>query len=110
MNFVTDVIQDDVAVIRGDGRMNMLAASSLRRTIQSAMNTGASKLVLDLSKVEFLDTTSLGSIVAGMKAARDIGGDLRITGSGPQPALLLEMSRLNRILLSSADAQSAYSV
>ena len=109
MRFVTDVIHNDVAVIRGNGRMNMLAAASLRKSIQSAMNTGASKLVLDLSGVDFLDTTSLGSIVAGMKAARKAGGDLRITVPGPQPALLLEMSRLNRVLLSSADPQSAYS-
>jgi anti-sigma B factor antagonist len=109
MNFVTDVLHDDVAVIRGDGRMNMLAASGLRRTIQSAMSKGASRLVLDLSAVEFLDTTSLGSIVAGMKAARDAGGDLRITAPRPQPALLLEMSRLNQVLLSSVDARSAYS-
>jgi anti-sigma B factor antagonist len=110
MHFVTDVIHNGVAVIRGNGRLNMLAAASLRRTISSAMSTGASKLVLDLSGVDYLDTTSLGSIVAGMKAARAAGGDLRITVPGPQPALVLEMSRVNRVLLSSTDPQSAFSV
>ncbi|WP_108250043.1 STAS domain-containing protein [Planctomonas deserti] len=108
MYFPTDLLTSDVAVIRGTGRLNMLTASRLDRTVRSVLRQGRSKIVLDLSAVEFLDSTGLGAMIAGLKAARAQGGDLRLVGPGPQPSMVLTMSHLDRILTPRRDVHTAY--
>jgi anti-anti-sigma factor len=108
MDFPIDVIDHDVAVIRATGRLNMLTAARLKRTVLSVLDQGGAKVVLDLSAVEFLDSTGLGAIIAGMKAARIEGGDLRLVAPGPQPSLVLTLSNLDRAIPSYLDVHSAY--
>ena len=108
MFFPTDVIHHDVAVIRGNGRLNMLTASRLDRTVKNVMDRGSTRIVLDLSRVEFLDSTGLGAIISGMKAARAKGGDLRLVAPGPQPTLVLTMTHLDRVLQPYRDVESAF--
>jgi anti-sigma B factor antagonist len=108
MYFPTDVIHQDVAVIRGNGRLNMLTAARLNRTVENVMDQGRTKIVLDLSRVESLDSTGLGAIIAGMKAARAEGGDLPLVAPGPQPTLVLTMTHLDRVLQPYRNVESAY--
>ena len=107
--FPSDVIDHDVAVIRASGRLNMLAAARLAWTVRSILNEGRSRIVLDLSAVDFLDSTGLGAVIGGMKAARAAGGDLRLVAPGEQPSLVLALTQLNRVMPSYPDVDSAYS-
>jgi len=108
MYFPTDVIPGDIVAIRANGRLNMLTAPRLARTIRFTMDGGVSRIVLDLSAVESLDSSAVGAIIAGMKAARAEGGDLRLVAPGPQPTLVLEMTHLDRVLLSFASVDAAW--
>jgi anti-sigma B factor antagonist len=106
MCFPIDV-RHGIAVITAHGRLNLLRAPGMERSIRLSLDQGATKIVVDLSRVKFLDLTALGRILAGMKLARSRGCDLRLAAAGPQPSLILEMTRLNRVLLSFADVKAA---
>ncbi len=108
MYFPTEVIAPDVAVIRGTGRLNLLTAPQLDRTVRSVLGQGRSKIVLDLSEVEFLDPTGLGAVIAARNAARAQGGDLRLVGPGPQPSLVLTTTHMDRVLAPHPDVHTAY--
>ena len=78
MNIVRDDATEGVAVLRCDGRLNMVAAPALRSAIEHAVDGGAPRVVVDLAGAGFVDSSGLGALIAGLKKARQAGGDLRI--------------------------------
>ncbi len=85
-------------VLRPEGRLNMVAASDVKRAVAHAVDEGESRLVVDLGGTTFLDSSGLGSLVAGLKTARQAGGDLRIAGANDQALLVLRLTNLDRVL------------
>jgi anti-sigma B factor antagonist len=85
-------------VIRCEGRLNMVAVPRLRAAIESAVEQGQPRLVVDLSATTFIDSSGLGALVAGLKRARQAGGDLRIAGGGEQVHMVLGLTNLDRVL------------
>jgi len=53
---------------------------------------------VDLSSTEFMDSSGLGALVAGLKTARQAGGDLRIASPSAQVQTVLSLTNLDRVL------------
>jgi anti-sigma B factor antagonist len=85
-------------VLRPEGKLNMVAAPQLRQHIANAVGNGQTRLVIDLSATEFIDSSGLGALVAGLKAARQAGGDLRIACPGEQALLVLDLTSMTSVL------------
>ncbi|MBT1634688.1 STAS domain-containing protein [Clavibacter tessellarius] len=100
--------EDDVTVVAATGMLNMASAPELREAVHDAIADGASRIVVDLAEVDFIDSSGLGALIAGLKSARDAGGDLRLSAPGPQVAMVLQLSNLDRVLVSSPTAEAAY--
>lgn len=62
------------------------------------MRAGKPRIVVDLSAVDFIDSSGLGALIGGLKAARQEGGDLRIACAGDQVKAVLKLTNLDRIL------------
>jgi anti-sigma B factor antagonist len=86
------------AVLAASGRLNMVSAPQLKTGVDEEIGNGNSRVVIDLSLVEFIDSSGLGAIIGGLKAARQAGGDLRIAGAGEQVLAVLGLTNLDRIL------------
>lgn len=91
-------VGDGAAVIRASGRLTMIVSPQLRTVITDTVASGRSRIVVDLSACEFVDSSGLGALIAGLKTARQAGGDLRIAGVGPQIATVLQLTNLDRVL------------
>jgi anti-sigma B factor antagonist len=98
MEFDTQVVGDDAVVITPRGRLNMVAAPRLRALLTDTVKGGKKRVVVDLSATEFMDSSGLGAIIAGLKTARQAGGDLRIASVTPQVAMVLQLTNLDRVL------------
>lgn len=109
MEFFTEQHNDLVAIIRGEGRLNMVSAPLLREAVTEAIAGGRPRIVVDLSGVEFMDSSGLGALVGCLKTARQAGGDLRISAPSDQVVMVLQLSNLDRILTSYATAEAAFS-
>jgi anti-sigma B factor antagonist len=108
MDFATHNVDDLVAVIRGEGRLNMVSAPRLREAVSEAVAAGRPRIVVDLSAVDFMDSSGLGALVGCLKTTRQAGGDLRIAAPSEQVTMVLKLSNLDRILTSYASASDAY--
>jgi anti-sigma B factor antagonist len=97
-DFEADMADDDVAVIRPKGRLNMVAAPRLRSLVTETVNAGRRRIVVDLSDTDFMDSSGLGALIAGLKTARQAGGDLRIACPTAQVATVLKLTNLDRVL------------
>lgn len=85
-------------VVQPTGRLNMVAAPKLREQLQTIVGSGRTRLVVDLSATDFIDSSGLGALISGLKAARQAGGDLRIAAPTEQVRRVLTLTRLDRVL------------
>ena len=109
MKFETSPIGDGVLAVRGVGRLNMVSAAGLRETVAVALAAGRTRIVIDLSGVEFVDSSGLGALIGCLKSARQAGGDLRIAQPTAQVEMVLQLSNLDRVLKSYGSTAEAYS-
>ena len=87
-----------VAVARFTGRLDFTSAPEAKGQFTGAIAAGHRKLIVDLSKVEFVDSAGLGSLIGGMRSARQAGGDLRIANPTSQVTMLLSLTSLDQVL------------
>ncbi len=108
MNITTSIREDGVAVLAADGRINLVTAPELRREVQRVVEEGHARVALDLSAVEFIDSSGLGALVSGLKTARTAGGDLRLAAATDQVTSVLRLTNLDRILRVYPSSLDAY--
>lgn len=96
--FHVDDVRTDLAIIRVDGRLNMVTAPRLRDVVSEAVASGKCRLVVDLAHVEFMDSSGLGALIGALKTTRQAGGDLRIAAPTEQVIMVLQLSNVDRIL------------
>ncbi|MBT2512613.1 STAS domain-containing protein [Arthrobacter sp. ISL-30] len=102
-------VKDSYAEVKGSGRLNMVAAPKLREVVAEVVAAGSSKVVVNLEETVFMDSSGLGALIGCLKAARQAGGDLRISGVQPQVRMVLELTNMDRVLTSYPTAEAAFS-
>lgn len=98
MDLVTEHVGTDVAVVHVHDRLTMSGAGELKALVDRAVADGRTLVVVDLGPTTFLDSSGLGALVGGMRAARAAGGDLRLAGVGAQVRTVLELTTMDRVL------------
>ena len=106
MNF-EEVDQGTHVVLSPEGKFNLVAAPPLKSRIDDLVAAGKVRLVVDLHAVDFIDSSGLGALIGGLKAARQQGGDLRIAAAGDQVRAVLKLTNLDRILAPYATVEEA---
>lgn len=71
----------DRTVIEVGGEVDVYTAPKLDAEITSIVGSGKSHIIVDLSGVEFLDSTGLGVLVKGLKHAKEAGGSLAVVAT-----------------------------
>jgi len=89
---------DDVAgraVIRVAGDVDIDTAPSLRSTVGELLEDGHRHLVVDVSGVEFIDSTGLGALVGALKDAQSRKGTLELICTRARMLNLLHLTGLD---------------
>ena len=70
----------------------------LLKAVQQGLEEGFTKILFDLSAVEFMDSLGVGQIVASYVSIKNKGGHLILCGLKPRIALVLRMASLHLVL------------
>lgn len=95
-------------VVLPTGHLNMAAAPAFRTQLHTLVASGSTRLVIDLSAVDSIDSSGLGALISGLKATRLADGDLRIAAPTPQVKVALELTNLDRVMQSYDVADEAF--
>ena len=99
MNF--DIKADQAApgvwVIALTGEVDLYTAPEFKQQLVDAIAQGARHVVVDLTDTTFIDSTTLGVLVGGVKRLRPEGGQLSIICSDRNITKIFEITGLNRI-------------
>lgn len=88
------VEEGDHTVVRVDGELDLLTAPDLDACLQRLTAAGSVRLLLDLSKVDFCDSTGLNRIIVAARRCAEAGGWLRVATPQPQLLRVLELTGL----------------
>jgi anti-sigma B factor antagonist len=79
-------------VLSLDGELDMASAPLLQRAIEEVEQTDKPMVVLDLQRLEFIDSTGLRIILSGRKRCEERGQELAVTRGSPQVERLLSVT------------------
>ncbi|MCL1900407.1 MAG: STAS domain-containing protein [Promicromonosporaceae bacterium] len=94
----TETDHADYIVLAPTGKFNMVSAPLLKTRMDDLVAAGKARLIIDMSSVEFIDSSGLGALIGGLKGTRQAGGELRLAAPGDQARAVLKLTNLDRIL------------
>lgn len=96
----------DHTVLQVGGEVDVYTAPRLRERLVELVEGGARKVVVDLARVEFLDSTGLGVLVGAHKRLRAAGGTLALVCAREPLLKIFRITALDQVfpLFESVDA------
>lgn len=99
---------EQIAVVTPHGRLNMVSAKRMKELLHDVVAAGTTRVVVDLGETTFLDSSGLGALIAGLKSARQAGGDLRVARPTPAVQAVFELTNLDRVLRARDSVDGAF--
>ena len=87
----------DVLVLHLEGELDTYNCGQLRSALVEHVEAGENRIVIDMTAVEYIDSTGLGSLVGGLKRVSEHGGTMRIVCNNPQILKVFEITSLNKV-------------
>ena len=86
-----------VDVVHLPPRLVMANAGEARSELKQIIAAGSGKVVVNLAETDFMDSSGLAVIVAGLQAARKMDGDLHLAQISDTIRALFELTRLHTV-------------
>ena len=106
MNFTFEDKGGQRALVRLEGRLDASSALELKDSLKRAAENGTIYQVIDMAAVNFIDSSGLSVLVAVYKTVRERGGSIVLVQVGPQVRVALELTRLDQVFPTYADAKT----
>lgn len=82
-------------------------ASELRRKLTQLVEQGKTNVIVNLKKVDYIDSTGLGTLVIGHSLNEKTGGAMKLLHVGKRSAQLLILTKLSTVFQIFDDEQAA---
>jgi anti-anti-sigma factor len=88
---------EEVIILAPTGRLDITTAWQFRLKLQEAITEVTPHILVNLSEVNFIDSSGLTSLVAGMRDADKIEGSFRICNVHPEAKLVFEVTMMDSV-------------
>ncbi len=101
-------VDPDVTVVELSGHLNLgNELMSIENAVTRAIKGGARKLVIDVARLDYIDSAGIGMLVACNGQIDKAGGKMRIAGAQGAVAKAFEVVHMDRITSLDADVDSS---
>ena len=99
MNFdiKTEQLRDDAWVISLAGEVDLYTAPEFKQQLLDVIAKGGRQIVVDFTNTTFIDSTTLGVLVGGVKRLREQNGQLSLVCSDRNITKIFEITGLDRV-------------
>lgn len=87
------------AIVAVGGEIDVYTAPKLRDTITELVADGSYQIVVDMTEVEFLDSTGLGVLVGGLKKVRAHDGALELVCNNDRLLKIFKITGLAKVFV-----------
>jgi len=105
--FETTISKYNIPILRVDGKIIGNTVIALKREMDKQIEQSSGRLILDLTDVPLLDSSALGTIIATLQSLKKIDGKLVLLNPQKSVMNVLQVTRLNTLLETYPDEESA---
>jgi anti-sigma B factor antagonist len=108
LNFSVNVRQaDDVSLVEVVGRLTSFEAKAFREMIHGLLKQGQNNIILNLTGLEYLDSSGVGELVRNYMTVVKKGGAMKVVGLAPKVEEILKVTKLYQVFPEFPDEASA---
>ena len=96
MKFIYEKMSKQVGIVRLDGRLDGVAPDQLKKVLADSLRENR-LLVIDYSQLVFVDSRGLGALIASLRKALALEGDIRLADVQQKVKTFFELVRADRI-------------
>lgn len=97
MDLITQARGDDILIIQyQEDNLDASNVRDFRESVQSLMKD-QTKVVLDMSKMKFVDSSGLGALISCLRDTNARKGDFRLGAMSRSVLALFELMRMHRV-------------
>jgi anti-sigma B factor antagonist len=85
------------AVVAATGELDLYTAPRLQAALAGLLRDQADRVVVDLSEVEFCDSTGMNVLLAAMKRVKEHGGTFELAAPRPAVRRILQVTGLDTV-------------
>lgn len=89
--------EGDRTVVEVGGEIDVYTAPRLREQLVELVDAGSYHIVVDMERVDFLDSTGLGVLVGGLKRVRAKDGSLRLVCTQERILKIFRITGLTKV-------------
>ncbi|MCA1993662.1 MAG: STAS domain-containing protein [Coleofasciculus sp. S288] len=93
----TREVRENCQLYRLTGLLDAFSEATFRKVVSKYIDEGPANIILDLSKIDFVDSSGLGALVQLVKKAQGAGGSLQIV-TNPRVTQTVKLVRLEKFL------------
>lgn len=93
----TREVKDNYQLFRLTGLLDAFSEPTFRKVVGKSIEEGPKHIILDLSKIDFVDSSGLGALVQLVKKAQSAEGTLQIV-TNPRVTQTVKLVRLEQFL------------
>lgn len=107
---MTSINKDGKMICSLSGEIDHHSIASVRSSIDKLIDTNRPKvLILDLSKIDFMDSSGLGLVLGRYRKMRESGGEMLLCNTSERTMRILKMAGVDKIVKSLDDVGQAKS-
>ena len=98
--------EGDICTVVLEGDLDVYSSAHLKKVLTSLIAEGSANLMLDLRKVDFMDSSGLGVLVSTLRRSRELGGGIRLVCAENGVLKILRITGLDRVFPIIVDSRS----
>jgi anti-sigma B factor antagonist len=104
---ITESTSEEIVILKLKGRLAAGESNTVREKINQLAAAGHVNLVMDLSDVDYIDSTGLGGLVICYTSLKKQGGALKLVNLNKRNVELLLLTKLHTVFEVFTDVQDA---
>jgi anti-sigma B factor antagonist len=93
----TEKLREDAYLISLSGEVDLYTAPEFKQQLLEVVGQGGKNVVIDFTNTTFIDSTTLGVLVGGVKRLRPNGGQLSLVCSDRNITKIFEITGLDKV-------------
>jgi anti-sigma B factor antagonist len=98
---------EGISLVEVTGRLTSFESKAFREMIQGLLKKGRTNIVLNLTGLEYLDSSGIGELVRNYVSVVKKGGAMKVAGLAPRVEEILKVTQLHQVIPEFPDETSA---
>jgi len=100
-------VKGGLMICRVEGDIDISCSPDLKKAFDKLISQKTPKIVIELSKVGYVDSSGLATLVGILKNMRSYGGKMRLAGMSSKIKSLFEITKLDKLFEIMANEEEA---